>query len=542
MTPRRAGIVGCGIGLVVLLLWLLATESPWRPGQIRPDSEGRVNLSKAEDSLSANDLVNAGADQRTTIRAHRMVEVVDAGGRGIENARIFLVKEIDTVVRKSDRREIGVTDSLGQLQIPEDLLSADLGSHLAARATGWLPNSKPVALGGDAPLRLVLEPEHRQRFRCVDLNGVPVAGIVVMLSRKVVPRTFCAEGLDPDLEPGFDPVDASLAVMTDEAGIADFRELRRGAYKFQIHSEYYEQVFDNNSKIRVEVPTDEHVIRLAPLLCAVVQVVGDELYSWSVTTSSSLWMNQNALTRSLFGLRRRLEARYPGALCYVTGHGSSDATVFSVTAELWLAHAGKRMVEIPLVPAYTDPEPIVITAEAGEQPNNIAEVVFTIRDSVGRSVACPHMSVFRTKSVLPLYKDVTPGQPMRLPFGDWNVATRYGPLERHFQPQTIHVSKPEESFEISLDIELVPVLVEPVGYRGRIEQAGRLEFTQFGRRGGAGGRALDQTLLWLRPGETQWYFGTDSFYETFERMIPVESTPEGTVQTIRFDLVLKDGR
>ena len=82
MTPRRAGIVGCGIGLVVLLLWLLATESPWRPGQIRPDSEGRVNLSKAEDSLSANDLVNAGADQRTTIRAHRMVEVVDAGGRG----------------------------------------------------------------------------------------------------------------------------------------------------------------------------------------------------------------------------------------------------------------------------------------------------------------------------------------------------------------------------------------------------------------------------------------------------------------------------
>ncbi len=103
-------------------------------------------------------------------------------------------------------------------------------------------------------------------------------------------------------------------------------------------------------------------------------------------------------------------------------------------------------------------------------------------------------------------------------------------------------SRTRSAFEISLDIELVPVLVEPVGYRGRIEQAGRLEVTQFGRRAGAGGRERDQTLLWLRPDETQWYFGTDSFYETFERMIPVESTPEGTVQTIRFDLVLKDGR
>lgn len=539
---RRSLFAAIGLVLATLGLWLITRDSPEIPGGALPTSNQPTAASAEPRSPVLSDPTAGISESRNPITVDSVIEVVDASGRGVENALVFIVKEIDSVVRKADRRDLGTTDAAGLLRVPAELLQSVPDSYLAARARGFLPAS--IALAGLTANRIQirLEPELRQRFRCVDLNGVPVAGIVVMLSRKVVPASFCAEGLDPEIEPGIDPVMASLAQVTDEMGIAEFGELRRGPYKFQIHSEYYEQVFDSNSKIRVEVPTDEHVIRLAPLLCAVVQVVGDELYSWSVTTSSSLWMNQNALTRSLFGLRRRLEARYPGALCYVTGHGSSDATVFSVTAELWLAHAGKRMVEIPLVPAYTDPEPIVITAEAGEQPNNIAEVVFTIRDSVGRSVACPHMSVFRTKSVLPLYKDVTPGQPMRLPFGDWNVATRYGPLERHFQPQTIHVSKPEESFEISLDIELVPVRVEPVGYRGRIEQVGRLEVTQFGRRAGAGGRELDQTLLWLRPGETQWYFGTDSFYETFERMIPVESTPEGTVQTIRFDLVLKDGR
>jgi len=69
---------------------------------------------------------------------------------------------------------------------------------------------------------------------------------------------------------------------------------------------------------------------------------------------------------------------------------------------------------------------------------------------------------------------------------------------------------------------------------------GNLRFTQFGRTEQCG--VLDEANLWLRPGNTEWYFGTDHFYEPFERMIPVRPTPEGEVQTIRLDLVLKNGR
>jgi hypothetical protein len=46
----------------------------------------------------------------------------------------------------------------------------------------------------------------------------------------------------------------------------------------------------------------------------------------------------------------------------------------------------------------------------------------------------------------------------------------------------------------------------------------------------------------MRPGETEWYFGTDSIYKTVERSIPVLEAPDGAIQTIQLPLELDRGR
>lgn len=474
--------------------------------------------------------------------AQRIIEVISTDGRPIERADIFLTGSIGPTVRKADLQAIGETNSAGQLCVDAQTTRHHPSSFVAARASGYLPSFASLQAAGDDPIRLVLAPELRQRFRCVDLQGTPVPAVAVMLSRKGVPREFGADGLDTEEVSGFDPIDAILTGESDEMGIVEIGELRAGTYKLSIRSEYYDLVVAEGARSVVEISDGTHEIVLSPLLCGIIQVVGDEMYTHAVTSSADLWLPlSSGDRRNTFSLYRRLVARYPEALVYVTAHPNAHSTTTSVTAELWLARTGKRVVDLQLFPAYSDPKPTLIKVEGGTvAADTMSNVVFTIRDAAGRMIDCPHMRVYREKSVIPLMKEITPSQPIRLLYGRWQLATQYYVLESHFRPTFVDVSTPDAHFEIQLEIELVPVRVVAKGYRGQPENFGRLTFTQFGRSEKADAR-LDQAILWLRPGETEWSYSMRDFYEPMNRMIPVRAMPEGVVQTIEFELILKDG-
>jgi hypothetical protein len=152
---------------------------------------------------------------------YRTVEVVNPDGRAIEGAEVFFTERIDTTVRKSDRQSLGKTDATGRLRVPQKSLPEGPIGHLAARARGFLPTYLAIPEADVEVVRLVLSPEHRQRFRCVDLEGVPVPGVVVMVSRKAVPLQFVVDGFDAEVEAGFDPIDAVLAAQSDESGMVE---------------------------------------------------------------------------------------------------------------------------------------------------------------------------------------------------------------------------------------------------------------------------------------------------------------------------------
>ncbi len=116
-------------------------------------------------------------------------------------------------------------------------------------------------------------------------------------------------------------------------------------------------------------------------------------------------------------------------------------------------------------------------------PDTVSTVSFLIRDRTGRELPSSHFDVYKEKSVLPLSRRITPSVPLRLPYGRWSIDTQYNILQRHYEPRTFELSQPDAEVEIRLDIDLVPVNVVALGYRGEAQTLGKLEFFQFGRRG-----------------------------------------------------------
>jgi hypothetical protein len=361
-----------------------------------------------------------------------------------------------------------------------------------------------------------------------------------MLSRLGIPASFCDAGLDPDLRPGLDPLNALYARSTDADGRADFAGLMPGRYQIQTGSEYFENV--DRSQLSIEVPGPETAIRLTTLLCAVARVEGDELCSWSTAGDARDFLVVAPNGRSLQTLRKRLRERFPGAAVFACGCKSATPPAATVSMDLFLARTGKRHVEVPLAPAFEQPMPLVVEIPADAAGREtIASVEFRVRDAAGRAVPCSEFHAWRNWNELRLEMPLPVDKRARLPLGQWSIGTRSDLLKNHFQPVTIDLARAEESVEIRLDVELVPVRIVARGYRGEALSRGLIQFSQFGLHDGKSSPDLDNLTLWLRPGETEWSCGAFG-YERVERVEPVLVLPDGQPQSILFDLKLAGGR
>lgn len=531
------GVVVLAVGLIV---WLRSSQD--LPQVALDDGKPADQETPASPTPSTSIPLEPIQQQtRDSVTTESSVAVVSAGGSPIDGAEVFFTPRIDRTVRKSERRLLGSTSSNGKLQIPHQGELKHPTGHLAARASGYLPNSCAWSAREGCSYQIVLSPASEQIVRCTDLSGEPVQGIIVLLSRFGVPPDLGSDQVNPDLEAGFDSTHAILTRVTDESGHARFDELRPGRYSYAIRSEYFEDL--NKGAHWFDVPSPVLDLRVTPLLCGILQVVGDEMYTYSVTTNAQEWMPSTGMQRSRAALTKRLQTRYPESVVYVTGHTLDAVPSWSVTVELLLARTGKRLVELPLLPAVVDPDPLLVQVDAGAGgPNTVSTVSFIIRDRTARALSISHFDVYKEKSVLPLSRRITSSVPLRLPYGRWSIDTQYNILQGHYEPRTFELSQPDAEVEIRLDIDLVPVKVLALGYRGEAQTLGNLEFFQFGRRGSSGGDALDRVVLWMRPGETEWYFGTDSIYKTVERSIPVLEAPDGAIQTIQLPLELDRGR
>lgn len=217
----------------------------------------------------------------------------------------------------------------------------------------------------------------------------------------------------------------------------------------------------------------------------------------------------------------------------------SDATpISSVNVDLYLLRSGKRRVEVPLAPAFADPKPLIVEVPPDTSGREtIASVKFEVREASGRSIPCSDFYTFKDRGELPIEVPILPGKPRRLPFGRWSIVTHSRHLANHFQPASFEIGHPEETIVIQLDVELVPVRLVARGYRGDSPIGGTVRTVQHGIEQDHAVRAEENFTIWLRPGETDWYFGSDR-YQPHRWSEPVRSMPDGAPQTIEFDMEL----
>jgi len=538
----RTALAGVLCLVTGLIAWIML-----RGQGSREDPVGIVTTHQAPESpsevatpLRIEDVLPGSDSARDSLGAQRIIEIVDPMGAPIREATVFLCPRIERTSRSSDRQSLGVSGTDGRVVVPDSVLAASPDSHLAARAHGYLPAARPVAEIGPEGTTLVLAVEKRQGFRCTDIHGNPVPGIGILLSRLDIPSTFCRDGVDMDEEPGLDPVHALHARESDAEGLVEFGELMPGRYAFQVASGYYENVDDGQFAIVVPGPTVE--VRLTTLVYAVVQVTGDHLYSWSITWDGPGWRSPSTFLRSLDGLLRRLRARYPGCLVYAGGCTSPSIPRSSIKADLLLARTGKMRVEVPLAPAFEDPEPFVVRVPPDlSGRDSVATVNFEFMDSAGRPIQCSDFFVHKDRLEFRIEVPVTAAEPSRLPIGRWSIVTHSDFLKNRFQPQFFEVSQAKETVVIQLGAELVPVRVAARGYRGEPPGRALIQVSQHGKHNSWGTSNLDSLTLWLQPGETEWYFGAMG-YKPIRRSEPVLAMPDGEPQMIEFDLELSDSR
>jgi len=494
-------------------------------------------------TVSSTDSVETGGETglaRVREAASRLILVVDGSGTGIAGASVMLSSKVERATRVAGRQILGATSLDGQLLVPEQAILDSKADVIAARATGYLPASIPIAGAGTSPITLVLQPESRQELRCIDLNGDPVPGLCIVASRMDIPRTYCDRGIDPDLEPGLDPVNALQAQQSNSAGQVTFGELVPGRYLFMVESEYYENV--DYTQFSFVVPGPTVVVRVTPLLCAVVQVVGDDIYSWGYTGGdSSVWLTPSNFSRSLDALKQRLKDRYPGSFVLVGGCKSASSVISSVPVDLLLARTGKRHVEVPLAPAFVDPVPIVVEVPPGEPgQESISTLRFVITDSAGRTVPCSDFFASKDTLVFPVEVPIADGRAVPLPHGRWSITTHSPFLRGHFQPEFFEHGMAGEVVSIQIDASLTPVRVVAQGYRDEPPTSLLVQVTCIGLHGNWGTENPGSLTLWLPPGDADWSLGAMG-YEPCHGSEPVRQMSGGDSQVIDFKLELAHG-
>lgn len=469
-----------------------------------------------------------------------IVRVVDQAGQPVDGARVFLCQRIGRSSSPLDRQTLGTTSVDGQVVINRSALPDSQEASIAARARGYLPAAVSISATDGQLATLVLSPALRQSVRCTDILGDPVSNVGVLLSRMGIPLGFQAEGFDEDVQPGFDPINAIHPRLTDAEGRAEFEELLPGKYRLEISGPFHENIDTLQTSVVVAGP--EVHVTLTSLVYAVVQVTGDQLYTWSVGANSKEWLSPHPSTRSLSALLGKLRKEYPGCMVYVGGCKLRDVKISTVQADLFLTRTGKRRVEVPLRSAFEPIEPLIIevpSSDSGIEP--ASTVTFTIRNGAGEPVECSEFIVFKDTVILPIEIPVTTAQPTRLPFGHWSIVTHTPFLQGHFRPSSFDVSTPEASVEIELHPEIVPVRIVARGYRGESLIRGSIELSQHGMNMSRGVPDLDGVLFWLKPGETRWRIGSLG-HKSIDQVVPVVRRPDGSPQIIEFNLEVADAR
>ncbi|MEZ5965693.1 MAG: hypothetical protein R3F56_17800 [Planctomycetota bacterium] len=291
------------------------------------------------------------------------VLVVDEMQRPVTDAKAVQWPAAARSVHEAAARVVSRTASDGLLELQAQ---PEAGTRLAVCAEGfasaWVADAEKVS----ADLaRLTLRRGVQFVVLCTDLQGQPMAGVDVVLSRAAGQRADASAAAALLSSP-----DSGQAIHRSRSaadGRAEFEGLGGGLYGYWVDAPGYVPVRGYESGGTVKVPGTAHTIAFARAIGAVVQVEGEVVGS-SVAPRRTLGQMTAARTRAMDRERARLEARFPGALVYIASEGDSDDAWDPLECRVVVAHRGLMSAKVPLRATTEIDAPTVLDHQALVEP------------------------------------------------------------------------------------------------------------------------------------------------------------------------------
>jgi hypothetical protein len=391
-----------------------------------------IGLAPTSNAVEPRQVAQASSSDELAV-----LRVVDADGHAIADAVAAVCAPGTRELDPHDPTNLGTSDASGIIRVP----FSRLREHSAATISVLHREYAAASVSSDALLdgeeRVVLWLGLACLVRCVDLDHLPLAGVLIRVSSETFEGSTSLPAGLPTI-PGSDVGKRIHSAISDSHGIARLTGLALQTYGISAYLESYTLVQGVEDDGAFTAPTDEiETVRLAPILGFVGRYEGDEVLSSSLQMSGQFSSVGGTVDELVRREKIRLEARFPDALVLTAQSMSLEKPKPWRLHVLFARHPAETF-ELQPVPVAEIEAPQVLrpTGESfGELPS--AELVLV--DASGKSVDPSGLFVELGQPPRSFMVDVAAHQSIRLPAGEYPLKTHDPFLRGCLPPSTLRV-------------------------------------------------------------------------------------------------------
>ncbi len=306
--PRRR-ILGGGVIFLALLLWWLVPDQPPTPHKPTPPSQAPPSIQPQGSLVADHDRLDPPPTQAPSVR----VVVHNASGAPIAHCAVRLLAPHSRSYRVDHPVEAS-TASDGQAVLPAPQQEA----RLVVTHPDHAPAAVDIGLPPQPTYLVVLDPACRLEVAIRDTTGQPVRGVLLTLSRAILPRHAGASEAPAwaGNQPAGQQPDALASEFTDDDGRARFASLPRSRFTYSLHPTHLAVVHGPSGFIDLRASGDSRSVELvvAPAAAVILRGALWSRIAWPAGYSED---SPSSVQSTVQVTRAALARQHPGCRIHV---------------------------------------------------------------------------------------------------------------------------------------------------------------------------------------------------------------------------------
>ncbi|MCC6405776.1 MAG: hypothetical protein IT453_01325 [Planctomycetes bacterium] len=344
--------------------------------------------------------------------------VVDEAGLPVVHAACAICPSECRSLSVSSTSIVGWTDLDGKLVLRNAWVRGHSSETLSVLHTQYRPATVAAIDLLDGTEAVTLTSGFAFHVRCVDLDGMPVVGALVVASASEFDAANEIESPSPTL-PGPNSASRIITARSGEDGIAVISGMDEGRYGVAAFDETRAVVSTEDDETQFDVPLrQETTYVFGSIVALVAQFESDSVATWQGGVGAG-YKNDGLAQAPVARWRERLTSRYPDCAVVVA------ARTKVVARDAWslvvvFAHHERQTYAVEPIPVTELDGPVSIHpsgAPVAELPT--AEVI--VLDAGGRPVSIPGFYLQSKEPGQTARYEMEPDKPCQLPAGEYRL-------------------------------------------------------------------------------------------------------------------------